>query len=143
MAANHTLAVATHILLMLASAPEEARNERGLISSEAVAGSVNTNPVVIRRVVADLARAGLVRSHPGKGGGLELIRPPERIRLYDVHAALDGPDLFAYKANRPNALCPVGSQVVGLLTPVFSGVQRGVERELKKTTIAQLVRRMT
>lgn len=143
MAANHRLAVATHILLMLASAPKEARNHRGLISSEAVAGSVNTNPVVIRRVVADLARAGLVRSHAGKSGGLELIKPPGRIRLYDVHAALNEPDLFAYKANLPNALCPVGSRVVGLLTPVFSDVQQSVERQLKKTTIAQLVRSMT
>lgn len=142
MASNHRLAVATHILLMLASAPDEYRNDHGLLSSETVAASVNTNPVVIRRVVADLARAGLVRSHAGKGGGLELGRPANRITLLDVHLALAEPDVFAYKANLPSQRCPVGSKVIGVLSPVFDDVQARVHQTLKKTTLADLVTQM-
>ena len=142
MASNHRLAVATHILLMLASAPDEYRNNRGLLSSQAVAASVNTNPVVIRRVVADLARAGLVRSHAGKNGGLELGRPANRITLLDVHLSLVEPDVFAYKANLPSQRCPVGSKVIGVLSPVFDDVQARVHKSLKKTTLAHLVAQM-
>lgn len=142
MAANHQLAVATHILLVLAHIPAEFRNENGLVSSEVVASSVNTNAVVVRRVVAQLARAGLVRSHAGKGGGLELARPANRITLFDVHLALDEPAVFAYKANLPSPRCPVGSKVIGVLSPVFDDVQAGVHKSLKKTTLADLVAQM-
>ncbi len=142
MAANHQLAVATHILLVLAHIPVEYRNANGLVSSEVVAGSVNTNAVVVRRVVAQLARSGLVRSHAGKGGGLELGRPANRITLFDVHLALAEPDVFAYKANLPSQRCPVGSKVMGVLTPVFVDVQTSVHKSLKKTSLADLVAQM-
>lgn len=142
MAANHQLAVATHILLVLAHIPGEFRNEHGLVSSDVVASSVNTNAVVVRRVVAQLARSGLVRSHSGKGGGLELGRPANRITLLDVHLALDEPAVFAYKANLPSQRCPVGSKVIGVLSPVFADVQTSLHKSLKKTTLADLVIQM-
>ncbi len=142
MAANHQLAVATHILLVLAHIPPEFRSQSGRVSSEVVAGSVNTNAVVVRRIVAQLARAGLVRSYAGKGGGLELSRPANRITLLDVHLALAEPDVFAYKSNLPSQRCPVGSKVIGVLSPVFDDVQAGVRKSLKKTTLADLVAQM-
>ena len=142
MASNHQLAVATHLLLVLAHIPAEYRNENGLVSSEVVAASVNTNPVVIRRVVAQLAGHGLVRSHSGKGGGLELGRPAGKITLLDVHTALSEPEVFAYKANLPSPRCPIGSKVIGVLSPVFDDVQTSVHKSLKKTTLADLVAQM-
>lgn len=139
MAANSQFAVATHTLLVLAHMPGEFRNTAGLVSSDVIAGSVNTNPVVIRRVVADLAAAGLVISHPGKNGGLELGWPAEQITLLDVHTAIGDPPVFAFKPNPPAPQCPVGSKMIQVLTPVFSSAQQRVRESLEQVTLADLV----
>ncbi|MEJ2747124.1 MAG: Rrf2 family transcriptional regulator [Anaerolineae bacterium] len=138
MAANSQFAVATHTLLVLAHMSAEFRNQAGLISSDVVASSVNTNPVVIRRVVADMSAAGLVISHPGKNGGLELGRPAEQITLLDVHAAIGDPPVFAFKPNPPAPQCPVGSKMIEVLTPVFASVQQQVHESLEQVTLADL-----
>src|SRR6185437_4058162 len=70
-------AVATHILLYLAT-----EGSRGASTSLRLAWSVNTNPVVVRRIAGQLARAGLIRVRRGPGGA-ELAREPERITLED------------------------------------------------------------
>lgn len=138
MAANSQFAVATHTLLVLAHIPGEFRNPAGLVSSEVIASSVNTNPVVIRRVVADLAAAGLVISQPGKNGGLALGRPAEQITLLDVHVAIGDPPVFAFKPNPPAPQCPVGSKMIQVLTPVFANVQQQVRESLEQVTLADL-----
>ena len=70
---NSKLTVGIHILTLLASSPGEAQ------TSEYIAGSVNTNPVVIRRLLGLLREAGIVESQGGHGGGWRLQRPAERI----------------------------------------------------------------
>ena len=79
-------AVAIHILLLLANEPG------GQATSNRIAESVGTNPVVIRRLSGQLARAGLLKIRRGPGGA-ELARPPEAITLADVWAAMRRPGL--------------------------------------------------
>src|SRR5277367_4251746 len=82
-------AVATHVLLALSLH----RGER--LSSAALATTVNTNPVVIRRLLGALQRAGLVETTAGKTGGTELSREPSAITLRDVYEAVNEGELFA------------------------------------------------
>ena len=146
MAANSKFAVATHILTVLAHmakhAPKELVGEDGLVSSEVLAGSVNTNPVVVRRIVAELARAGIVVSRQGKRGGIELGKAPEKITLLDVYKAMGAPAVFAFNPNAPNPDCPVSSRMVRVLEPVFSQVQDGVRERLGKIRLSNLVRKI-
>jgi Rrf2 family protein len=146
MAANSRFAVATHILTALAHmekhAPKELRQANGLISSKVLAGSVNTNPVVVRRIVAELARAGIVVSRQGKRGGIELGRAPEKITLLDVYKAMGAPAVFAFNSNEPNPHCPVSSRMVRVLDPVFAKVQDGVRERLEKIRLSDLVRKI-
>ena len=44
------------------------------VTSELIAGSINTNLVFIRHVMGSLSRAGLVASPPGVGEGWRLVR---------------------------------------------------------------------
>jgi DNA-binding IscR family transcriptional regulator len=76
-------AVAIHILTLLA------QDQRGPATSEAIAGSVKTNPVVIRRVLARLRNQGLVESQPGSGGGGGLLRAPSAITQREINRAID------------------------------------------------------
>src|ERR1700737_1929292 len=101
MAANSRLAVGLHVLTVLAfRAPE-------VLHSDDIAFSVRTNPVVIRRVLSQLARAGLVKSTRGKTGGFALRLDPRKITAYDVYRALEPSGLFAQHAQRAQRGCAV------------------------------------
>jgi DNA-binding IscR family transcriptional regulator len=126
--ANSRLAVATHVLTMIAFA-ERAPAEPDPVSSEKLARSVNTNPIVVRKLLGSLRAAGLVVGHPGRHGGATLARPPGEITLADVWRAVDEPSVFGHARHRPDAACPVGSCVASL------------GEELRKTTIADLADR--
>lgn len=142
MAGNSRFAVATHILVALAHLPEQLGLDNRVVRSEIIGGSVNTHPVVIRKIVARLVKAGLVISHAGKGGGLELARRPEKITLADVYRAMDEEPVFVFKENKPNPACPVGSSIVRVLSPVFDDVEKRIETHLHRTTVRDLVQKL-
>jgi Rrf2 family protein len=138
-AANSRFAVAVHALAALAY-----RGARGeaWTSSDKLAESIRTNPVVVRRAVAALARAGLVASQPGRGGGARLARAPEDIPLAAVHRAVeaaDGGGVLAHNPNPPNRRCAVSCAMRGALTPVFAAVDDAVAQALGRTTLADVV----
>src|SRR5437667_14393 len=95
-------AVAIHVLTLLAS-------RDGPLTSEYIAGSVNTNAVVIRRLMKALRGAKLVVSQGGPGGGWRLARAPEAMSLRDVYRAVEDPPLF--RQHDPSSLCPIGSTI--------------------------------
>ncbi|ASD62688.1 Rrf2 family transcriptional regulator [Bdellovibrio bacteriovorus] len=138
MAANSRFAVATHIMTLVAH--DAPKGE--LLKSDIVAGSVNTNPVVVRRLMAELSKAGLLTCHQGKGGGVELARPAEKITLRDIYQAVGESDVFAFNPNRPNTRCPVSTSMAKLLTPVFSEVNDCVADQLKQTKLSDLVHKV-
>ena len=89
MAANSRFAVAVHALALIAWEPD-ARH-----CSREIAASVATNPVVIRRLLAQLARAGIVESTHGSKGGFRLARPAAKVTLHDVYRAVEEGGFFA------------------------------------------------
>ena len=81
MAAKSRLTIAIHILAWMALAQQRGQEP---LTSDQVAASVNTNPVIIRRGLGDLRRAGLVKVRHGTGAGWSLARTPAEISLLDV-----------------------------------------------------------
>ena len=77
-----------HVLLHMAEANRP-------VTSETMALAMQTNPVVVRRVMAGLREAGLVRSEKGHGGGWTIGRDLAAITLRDIYDALGEPALFA------------------------------------------------
>jgi Rrf2 family protein len=126
-------AVATHILTLLAQSRDEPA------TSDYIAGSVNTNPVVIRRVLGELRAAGLVASQGGNGGGWRLVRAPEAVTLRDVYRAVEGEALFALHHRPPNQNCPVGRHIQDALGRRFAAATRALEEELARTTVADVL----
>ncbi|MFC6019112.1 Rrf2 family transcriptional regulator [Plantactinospora solaniradicis] len=137
MAANSRLTIATHALAWLALAH---RRGQAVLTSEEVAASVNTNPVVIRRSLGDLHRAGLVEVRRGAGAGWSLARAPERITLFDVYEAVERDPLFALHHTEPSLECPVGRGVRPVLGQIYGDVAEVLRRELTRTSIAQVLR---
>lgn len=133
---NSRFSVAIHILSLIAST-----KDTNLLTSDFIAGSVNTNPVVIRRISSQLKKAGLIQSKSGVAG-YTLSRTPAEINLLDVYHATQAPnDIFAIHEH-PNPNCSVGKEIEHTLDSIFSSVQQTMENELKHKTLEDVVQQL-
>jgi Rrf2 family protein len=135
--ANSRLTIAVHALAWMALAQQRG-HER--LTSDQVAASVNTNPVVIRRSLGDLRRAGLVNVRHGAGAGWSLARAPQEISLLDVYDAVEQEPLFGMHRTEPNRQCPVGRGIRPALGQVYDRVEEALRHELRRTSIADVLR---
>jgi Rrf2 family protein len=130
---NSRFAVAVHILTLL----EQQQGEP--VTSEYIAGSVNTNPSLVRRLVGMLTKAGLTNSQLGTGGGAFLARSASKISLLDVYRAVDEGELFAMHRERPNPACPIGRNIQAALETHFATASKALEDELRQVTVADVL----
>lgn len=126
-------AFAVHVASVLALNGQEP------CSSEWIAGSVNTNPVVIRRILSALAKAGLVRSSRGSRGGTTLAHPPESITLRDIYRAVEDDERSGVHPQQPNPACPVGANILPVLGEVIERAEAAREAELAKTRLSDVL----
>jgi len=133
MALNTQFSIAVHVLAGLGY-----RGERGSTTSE-LATSVNTSPSFVRRVVAKLSKAGLVRTATGPAGSCHLARQPGEITLLDVYRAVDAPKAFAIHAYPAEKFCPVSCNIKVALESVLDKTQRSMETGLRKITLAEVI----
>jgi Rrf2 family protein len=94
--------------------------------------------VVVRRLIAALSKAGLVKSHRGIKGGTTLARPAEAISLLDISKAVGAEGDITTHNQPPNQACPVGANIVGVLLAVLERAEAAKERELAKVSLADL-----
>lgn len=125
--------VALHVLTLLALMPEH------VLTSEFIAGSVNTNPVVVRRLLGALRKRGIVSSQPGNGGGWQLAVPPATLTLLAVRRAIEEGSPFAMHNQEPNPLCPVGRNIQQALGPIYEEAEQALEEKLEQQTILSLL----
>src|SRR4029077_3277460 len=128
---SNRFAVAIHILTLLA-------RHGGTMTSEELAGSVNTNPVVIRRILGRLRDAGLVCAVSGPNGGSKLCVDTRKVSLLDIYRVVEQTELIGVH-EEPNQRCPIGRRIQAVLHGVTTDVKHAVEQELKATTLSEIV----
>jgi Rrf2 family protein len=124
-------------LAWLALAQQQGRDR---LTSDQVAASVNTNPVIIRRSLGDLRRAGLVRVRRGAAAGWSLARRPEDITVLAVYDAVAQDPPFAMHHTEPNLNCPVGRGIQPALHGLYRGAEEALREELARMSIADVLR---
>ena len=129
---NTHFAVAVHVLTFLAE------QEGAPVTSQVLASSVGTNASFIRRILAQLGRAGLTTAQPGFAGGTILIRPAHRISLREVYHAVDDERELIPLHPSPHPKCRVGRNIKGVLAGTVATVEETVDAQLARTTIADL-----
>lgn len=129
------LAVGAHILVALSFTKDEYQ------TSELLARSVNTNAVVIRRLLGQLKKAGLVDVRLGVGGAM-LSLAPEKITLLDVYKAVVPKPTACpfYLHQNPSAKCVIGKNIHDSLEIPFAKVNQAMRDSLATTTIADIAR---
>jgi len=125
--------MAVHVLAVLA------HQEGDRVTSANLAASVNTNPVIVRRLLLALQGARLVETCKGAGAGSRLSRSPGRINLAEIYRAVEAVEAFATPPRKPNAACPVGHCIRQALNRVFASAQTALERDLEKTTLGDVM----
>lgn len=133
MAANSRFSMAVHILTLIANADEEN------VKSDYMACSVNTNPVVIRRLLCALSNAKLVVSQTGSAGGSKLALQAGDISLLDVYRAVETGTPFALHRKRPSVRCTVGKHIEAVLENLQDEVDEAVASALRKYTLKDVI----
>lgn len=111
------------------------------VTSEFIAGSTGVNAVIIRKILLQLQKAGLVTTAAGVGGS-HLAKTPQDITLRAVYDAINADenerDVFNFHPN-PNQKCPVGGNIHAVLDGTLRNATAALEAELEKTTLADLL----
>lgn len=120
-----------HILIHLVEAEAP-------VPSEKLALAMQTNAAVVRRVMAGLRNAALVRSGKGHGGGWLLARDPAQVSLRDVYVALKSPEPFAMGNRSAAPTCLVEQAVNVALDNVFRDAEALLLARMERVTLAML-----
>lgn len=126
--------IAVHILICIETFKEDYK-----ITSDFLASSVNVNPVVIRRLLQQLKKAGIINVKRGSGGAY-IKKPLDKITLLDVYNAvecIDNGNLFHFHEN-PNSRCPVGRNIHSVLDRRLDSIQQAMEREMSSVTLQDI-----
>ena len=135
MSISSRFSVGIHILALIEI------NKSGISTSDFLAGSVNTNPVVIRKIMGMLKKAELVKVRPGVAGA-QLAKASSDITLFDVYKAVNvvqEKELFTVH-DHPNPECLVGRNIQNTIEPLFTAAQLAMEKVLRSLTLEDVVK---
>ena len=123
--------LAVHILICIDTFKDEYK-----VTSDFLAGSTNINPVMVRRLLGQLKKAGMIDVMRGIGGAV-ITKPLNEISFLDIYKAVecvDNGELFHFHEN-PNQNCPVGRNIHNILDEKLMRVQMALERVLASITL--------
>jgi DNA-binding IscR family transcriptional regulator len=112
----------------------------GPITSAAAADMLHTNPVVVRRTMAGLRDAGLVRSEKGHAGGWTLMKSLESVTMMDVYTAVGEPRIFAIGLADPAPECLVEQAVNASMTDALHKAEALLIAQLGEVTLAKIAK---
>lgn len=139
MSANSRLTLAVHVLTWLA----HHRDQYEFATSERIARSVNTNPVILRGLLGLMEKQHLVHVQHGSNAGWQIARDPAKITLLEVYRSVKPHMLFALHHTQPNQQCVIGSGIGSTLEEVYANIQGALDQELARTSIADVLRSVT
>ncbi len=110
------------------------------VTSDLLASSIGSNPVIIRNIMSDLKNAGFIETKRGPGG-ITITKPLDQITFYDVYEAVEKnkDELFHFHDN-PNPNCPVGRNIHSALDDKLAAAQHDFENDLKKYNVGEVVK---
>ena len=132
MAQSTRFPVAVHILTFLSAKQGE------FVSSDAIAKSVATNPVAVRKILGMLVKAGFVSSLAGSRGGAKLEVDPNKLSLLEIYQAVEKKEIF--QMHTPQPRCPLAKGIKADLQQVFDTAQTAMEQALADKTLQDVSR---
>jgi len=113
-----------------------------VIDSRTIAVSLNTNPVVVRRLLLGLRRSGLVRTLSGQHGGAKLGKKAGEISLLDIYNAVESRPVIAVNRRSVFRKCPVSCNMTRIMAEISKQADRAMHDHLRRTRLSQLLRKI-
>lgn len=132
-AANTRFALAVHCAGLIAF------GDRKTVTSLSIAHSAGTNPVVVRRIVGQLVKAGIVDMRKGQGGGAMLARPAGKISLGEIYRAVERCPLLAVPEFGEKTPCSIAQLAAPVLRFFFGEAERAMVARLDKTRLSEVL----
>jgi Rrf2 family protein len=127
-------AITLHILTLLSKFPDE------YLSSEFIASSMNINPVLVRKEIANLKKNNFVESREGKNGGTKLTKSAQKITLEDIFKITFDKVTLGYSKNDPNPACPVGKKINQNLDSLYDTINLNIQKQLKSISLLEFTK---
>ncbi|MGQ2983357.1 Rrf2 family transcriptional regulator [Flavobacterium sp.] len=124
-------AITLHILTLLYKFPED------YLSSEFIAGSMNINPVLVRKEIANLKKYSIVECREGKYGGTRLAGQATGITLEDIFKMTFEEVNLGFSKNDPNPACPVGKNINQNLDSLYKEINTDICKKLKAISLRE------
>ncbi|UOE38788.1 MULTISPECIES: Rrf2 family transcriptional regulator [Chryseobacterium] len=122
---NTRFATAIHIMTLLA------KDSQAWLTSDWIAGSLNVNPVIVRKELINLKKSALVESRQGKEGGVRIAKNPDEIYISDIYESVKNSEVLGKKNQNPNPLCTIGKDINKNLQILFCETDELVFQFLK------------
>lgn len=129
---SHKLSDAVHLLAYIEIFPDDD------LSSRAIARSIVTNPSMVRSLMMDLRKAGLLKTKQGSAEP-ELAKQPEEISLYDIFAAVDMDHHLLHVDEDTEQKCPVGGNIQGPLAKAYAEVEEAAFAKMREISLQEIV----
>lgn len=129
---SHKLSDAVHLLAYIEIFPDDD------LSSRAIARSIVTNPSMVRSLMMDLRKAGLLKTKQGNAEP-ELAKKPEEISLYDIFAAVGMEHHLLHVDEDTEQKCPVGGNIQGPLAKAYAEVEEAAFAKMREISLREIV----
>jgi DNA-binding IscR family transcriptional regulator len=126
--------IALHIMTLLCTAED-------VTSSDYLAGSINVNPVLVRKELSNLKKHNLIISREGKNGGYLLGKPATQVTLAQIFQTIKPASVLGKAKNQPNPACPVGKQINEHLKTLDTEIELAMMKKLGDTNLADFCKR--
>ena len=127
--------VAVHCLIFIYEAKGIAK-----VTSNLLAESTGSNPVVIRNILSALKKAGIITVLRGTGGA-ELCADPSRVTLYQIYSALEPDGVSSIIGIHPceDRPCPVARNIRRVLQAPYRKIEDAVRRTMESITLQSMI----
>ncbi|HQC07549.1 MAG TPA: Rrf2 family transcriptional regulator [Kaistella chaponensis] len=130
---NTRFATNIHIMTLLAKEPEK------FLTSEWIAGSININPVIVRKELIILKKFGLIESRQGKDGGARILKNAVEISITEIYEVVRNSEILGKKNLNPNPKCTVGKDINKNLNVLFSETENVVQQFLMNKKLSDFM----
>lgn len=134
---DRRFAISMHILLLLHRSDEE------WLPSDYLAGSMNINPVLVRKELSNLRKFGFIISKEGKNGGSQIAKPANEIYLSDIFKSVNPENILGNPLAAPNPKCPVGRQINQHISNLNIKAEEATTKSLAGVTLAEFNKQFT
>ena len=120
-------------MTLLAKEPEK------FLTSEWIAGSININPVIVRKELIILKKFGLIESRQGKDGGARILKNAVEISITEIYEVVRNSEILGKKNLNPNPKCTVGKDINENLNVLFSETENVVQQFLMNKKLSDFM----